>query len=62
MPSLRWPDGTTTRALLAAGLLVLAGCQGSERGPASAVKLDSGVPVGAVLALTGNANVYGQDQ
>ena len=62
MPSLRWPDGSTTRALLVASLVALAGCRGSDRGATSAVKLDGGVPVGAVLALTGNANVYGQDQ
>ena len=38
----------------------LSACQGSEdQGP---VNLSKGVPVGAVLALTGNANVYGQDQ
>jgi len=44
--------------LLGAGLL--AGCGGgSDQGP---VKLSGGVPVGAVLALTGNANVYGQNQ
>ena len=38
----------------------LSACQGSEN--QSPVHLSKGVPVGAVLALTGNANVYGQDQ
>ncbi|WP_216912007.1 MULTISPECIES: ABC transporter substrate-binding protein [unclassified Synechococcus] len=41
-------------------LTLLAGCAadpGSKR-----VDVAGGVPVGAVLALTGNANVYGQDQ
>ena len=38
----------------------LSSSQGSDdQGP---VNLSKGVPVGAVLALTGNANVYGQDQ
>ena len=46
-------------ALLTFGLL-LAGC-GSDPG-SQTVDVTSGVPVGAVLALTGNANVYGQDQ
>ena len=45
-------------ALLSAAA-ALSACQGSEdQGP---VNLSKGVPVGAVLALTGNANVYGQD-
>ncbi len=45
--------------LLTLGLLV-AGCS-SDAG-SQPVDLAGGVPVGAVLALTGNANVYGQDQ
>ena len=40
--------------------LVLAGC-GTD-GANQPVDVTGGVPVGAVLALTGNANVYGQDQ
>jgi len=40
--------------------LLLAGC-GSDAGN-QPIDLSGGVPVGAVLALTGNANVYGQDQ
>ena len=40
--------------------LVLAGC-GTD-GANRPVDVTGGVPVGAVLALTGNANVYGQDQ
>ncbi|MCP9775023.1 ABC transporter substrate-binding protein [Cyanobium sp. WAJ14-Wanaka] len=46
-------------ALLAATAL-LAGC--SNRSADGPVNLTKGIPVGAVLALTGNANVYGQDQ
>ena len=40
--------------------LLLAGC-GTD-GANQPVDVTGGVPVGAVLALTGNANVYGQDQ
>nr|WP_254216683.1 ABC transporter substrate-binding protein [Synechococcus sp. CCY 9618] len=40
--------------------LLLAGCGGD--GGKQPINLAGGVPVGAVLALTGNANVYGQDQ
>ncbi len=40
--------------------LLLTGC-GSRSGD-QPIDLTGGVPVGAVLALTGNANVYGQDQ
>ncbi len=41
--------------------LSLGGCGGPD--PAQqAVNLSQGVPIGAVLALSGNANVYGQDQ
>ncbi len=40
--------------------LLLAGC-GSDAGN-QPLEVGGGVPVGAVLALTGNANVYGQDQ
>ena len=44
------------------GLLGLAGCSGTDTVAQGPVNLQGGVPVGAVLALTGNANVYGQDQ
>ena len=40
---------------------LLAACSNGDQG-ASPVDLKTGVPVGAVLALSGNANVYGQDQ
>ncbi len=40
--------------------LLLAGCGSDDANQPVAVA--GGVPVGAVLALTGNANVYGQDQ
>ena len=46
-------------ALLAAGLGLTA-C--SDRSANQPINLTQGVPVGAVLSLTGNANVYGQDQ
>ena len=47
-------------AALLSAAAALSSCQGSDdQGP---VNLSKGVPVGAVLALTGNANVYGQDQ
>ena len=52
--------------LLAAGLLssasLLSGCSGGDPVAQRPPDLKAGVPVGAVLALTGNANVYGQDQ
>nr|WP_286194244.1 ABC transporter substrate-binding protein [Synechococcus sp. CCY 0621] len=40
--------------------LLLAGCGSDDTN--QPVDVTGGVPVGAVLALTGNANVYGQDQ
>ena len=46
-------------AVLAAGLGLTACSDPSANQP---INLAQGVPVGAVLALTGNANVYGQDQ
>jgi len=46
-------------ALLAAGLGLTACSDPSANQP---INLAQGVQVGAVLALTGNANVYGQDQ
>jgi branched-chain amino acid transport system substrate-binding protein len=47
-------------AALLSAAATLSACQGSvDQGP---VNLSKGVPVGAVLALSGNANVYGQDQ
>ena len=46
-------------ALLAAGLGLTACSDPSANQP---INLTQGVPVGAVLSLTGNANVYGQDQ
>ena len=46
-------------ALLAAGLGLTACSDPSANQP---INLAKGVPVGAVLSLTGNANVYGQDQ
>ena len=46
-------------ALLATGLGLTA-C--SDPGANQPINLAKGVPVGAVLSLTGNANLYGQDQ
>jgi branched-chain amino acid transport system substrate-binding protein len=46
-------------ALLAAGLGLTACSDPSANQP---INLAKGVPVGAVLSLTGNANVYGQNQ
>ena len=46
-------------ALVAAGLGLTACSDPSANQP---INLAKGVPVGAVLSLTGNANVYGQDQ
>ena len=57
--------GRRHRAALVLALLgsalSLGGCGGPD--PAQqAVNLSQGVPLGAVLAMSGNANVYGQDQ
>ncbi|MEY2749119.1 MAG: hypothetical protein RLZZ168_1135 [Cyanobacteriota bacterium] len=50
-------------AALLAGLGVgLVGCSGADPVAQRPLNLKQGVPVGAVLALSGNANVYGQDQ
>jgi len=66
MPPLTCPPHRRHAALLLSTLLgvspVLVACSsddGVARGP---INLKTGVPVGAVLALSGNANVYGQDQ
>ncbi len=53
------PRRRLSSLLLVAGLL-LAGCSTSRND--KPIDLAKGVPVGAVLALTGNAGVYGQDQ
>jgi branched-chain amino acid transport system substrate-binding protein len=50
-------------AALLAGLGVgLVGCSGGDPVAQRPLNLKQGIPVGAVLALSGNANVYGQDQ
>ena len=53
-------------SLLLTGLIagggLLSGCSRGDQSASGAVNLKEGVPVGAVLALSGNANVYGQDQ
>jgi branched-chain amino acid transport system substrate-binding protein len=62
LPTPRRPQ-TRALGLLAASLpilLLLNGCGGSSSN--QPVNLKGGLPVGAVLSLTGNANVYGQDQ
>jgi len=47
---------------LFAGAGLLAACSRSDQNASGVLNLKDGVPVGAVLALSGNANVYGQDQ
>jgi len=47
---------------LITGTGVLSACSRGDQSAAGPVDLKGGVPVGAVLALSGNANVYGQDQ
>jgi branched-chain amino acid transport system substrate-binding protein len=47
---------------LIAGASLLVSCGRSDQSASGPVNLKDGVPVGAVLALSGNANVYGQDQ
>ena len=53
-------------SLLLTGLIagggLLSSCSRGDQSASGAVNLKEGVPVGAVLALSGNANVYGQDQ
>ena len=63
-PVLRLALSRRPRAWFAAllGGLALGGCRGGDPAAQGPVNLQGGVPVGAVLALSGNANVYGQDQ
>jgi branched-chain amino acid transport system substrate-binding protein len=49
-------------ASLIAGASLLASCSGTDATASGPINLEGGIPVGAVLALSGNANVYGQDQ
>ena len=49
-------------ALLGGLALVSSGCRSGDPSSQRPPDLQGGVPVGAVLALTGNANLYGQDQ
>ncbi|MFZ9228456.1 MAG: ABC transporter substrate-binding protein [Prochlorococcaceae cyanobacterium] len=49
-------------ASLIGGATLLSSCSTGETSGSAALDLKGGVPVGAVLALSGNANVYGQDQ
>ena len=49
-------------ASLIAGGSLLSGCSRGDQVAGGPVDLRDGVRVGAVLALSGNANVYGQDQ
>jgi len=46
---------------LVGSLLALGGCGAPDQAQ-NLVNLSQGVPLGAVLAMSGNANVYGQDQ
>jgi len=59
LPTPRRPQ-TRALGLAVASLLLLTSCGGSSSN--QPVNLKGGLPVGAVLSLTGNANVYGQDQ
>ena len=49
-------------ASLIAGASLLASCSSTDGTASGPINLEGGIPVGAVLALSGNANVYGQDQ
>lgn len=49
-------------SLIGGVALGVSGCSGGDPAAQQPLNLKAGVPVGAVLALTGNANVYGQDQ
>ena len=66
MPLLKQPFGGRRAAWMVAALLsgagLLSACSSRDAGATGPVNLKTGVPVGAVLALSGNANVYGQDQ
>ena len=53
---------TLLLAAAAASTSLLAACNGRDAVAEGPINLKDGVPVGAVLALTGNANVYGQHQ
>ncbi len=49
-------------ALTLLGTALLGGCSGGNPDAKTPVSLQGGLPVGAVLALSGNASLYGQDQ
>ena len=49
-------------ALTLLGSALLGGCRGGNPDATRPVSLQGGLPVGAVLALSGNASLYGQDQ
>ena len=53
---------TLLLAAAAASTSLLAACNSRDAVAEGPINLKGGVPVGAVLALTGNANVYGQHQ
>ena len=64
--SMRSPLCGRTAAVVLASVLsgagLVASCSNRDAVAEGPVNLNTGVPVGAVLALSGNANVYGQDQ
>jgi branched-chain amino acid transport system substrate-binding protein len=47
---------------LIGGASLLVSCSGGDQTAAGPIDLKDGVPIGAVLTLSGNANIYGQDQ
>jgi len=57
----RWRAPLLLSTLLGAAA-VMASCSNRDAAAEGPINLSDGVPVGAVLALSGNANVYGQDQ
>ena len=62
MHPLRHRRGTLLLSTLLSGSALLASCSNRDAVAEGPINLKTGVPVGAVLALSGNANVYGQDQ
>ena len=62
MHPLRHRRAALLLSTLLSGSALLASCSNRDGVAEGPINLKTGVPVGAVLALSGNANVYGQDQ